>query len=186
MTKPNLETEKLQLEVLFSQGFSLRDRVIIMTGEIDDTWFKRIDCCLLELENRSQEPVILRLSSEGGSSTEALACIGRLVASPCDILIEGYGRVESAATLILASGNLRRLSKFSTFMHHASSYTVEGRHTEAKAYVAQQEREERLWSEWMAGFSKKDAAFWYKMGAHVDAYFTPEQLLEYGVIDEIF
>jgi len=70
-------------------------------------------------------------------------------------------------------------------MHHEASYGVEGRHKQVVNEVRQREIEEKQWAQAMAKYTKKDAKFWAKKGVHVDAYFTPEQLKEMGVVDEV-
>jgi len=70
-------------------------------------------------------------------------------------------------------------------MWHEASYGIDGRHSENKATVAQIEREEKLWAQTMAKFSKKTEEFWLKEGIHIDAFFNSDQLLEMGVVDEI-
>jgi ATP-dependent protease ClpP protease subunit len=70
-------------------------------------------------------------------------------------------------------------------MHHEASYDAEGRHTEIKSVVAEYERQEQLWSQWMADFSKKPKKFYYEEGKSTDKFWTPEQLVEFGIADEI-
>jgi ATP-dependent protease ClpP protease subunit len=47
------------------------------------------------------------------------------------------------------------------------------------------EKEEKIWSGWMAEFSNKDSDFWYKK-AKKDFYFTADEALELGLVDEVF
>ncbi len=181
----NTEEKSLNLQYLFEYGVNLRQRIITLSTEIDDNSFELIDAGLQELEAISKEPVTIRIKSPGGSVYEAIAIVGRMKASPCKIITEGYGMVMSAATMLLSAGAERRVSKYCWFMHHESSYGVAGRHSEIKSYVAQQEKEEQVWARWMSELTKKDQKFWYKTGTHIDAYFTAEDLVELGVADEV-
>lgn len=185
--RPTRSTEEksLNLQYLFEYGVNLRQRIITLSTEIDDNSFDLIDAGLQELEAISHEPVTLRIKSPGGSVYEAIAIVGRMKSSPCPIITEGYGMVMSAATMLLSAGSTRKVSKYCWFMHHESAYGVQGRHSEIKAYVAQQEKEEMVWAKWMSELTKKDAKFWYKTGTHIDAYFTAEELVELGVADEV-
>lgn len=70
-------------------------------------------------------------------------------------------------------------------MHHESQYAVEGSHRQIQDAVAQAEKEEIQWAKWMETYSKKDSKFWRKVAQDKNAYFTPEELLDMGVIDEI-
>ncbi len=93
----------------------------------------------------------------------------------------------SAATLILASGARRKMSEYGWFMFHESSYDSGwDKHSNHKAFIKQAEREEKFWAESMARFTDKSAEFWLKNGVGIDSYFTPEQLLKMGVVDELF
>lgn len=175
----------LHLEYLFERGVNFRDRIITIRGAIDEPLFDVIDAAMSEMEHAGKSTVTIRIFSEGGSVYEALAIVGRLRRSKCHIVTEGYGAIMSAATLILACGDRRVMSEFCQFMHHEASYDVGGRHSNVKATVEQCEREEKLWSYWMARFSSKEADYWYSFAKHIDRYFNPDECLEMGIIDEI-
>lgn len=185
-TKESTEKLDLNLKHLFEYGVSLQSRTIQLVGEIDQEKFQLIDKALTEMERQNQKSVVLRINSEGGSVYDALAIIGRLENSKCRVITEGYGCVMSAATLVLAAGGKRRVSRRAWFMHHESSYDTEGRHSEIKEIVKQKEREEAQWAEVMAEYTDKSTSFWKKNGITQDAYFTAEELLGLGVVDEIF
>lgn len=181
-----VNAEALHLELAFDRGINLRDRIIQITGDIEPPLFDFVDAAMTEMERESRRSITLKIHSNGGSVYEALAIIGRIERSPCVVHTEAYGAVMSAATLILACGAKRRMSRRAWFMHHESSYILEGRHSTNKAYVTQADREERAWAEAMASFSNKSADFWLSKGTHIDVYFSAEELLEFGVVDELF
>lgn len=176
----------LQLEYLFEYGVNFRGRIITLTEEIDTRMFEILDAALTELEAQSNRPIIIRIHSPGGYVYDALAIVGRLKASPCKIITEGFGQIMSAATLILASGDKRRVSQFSWFMWHEMSYNAKGRHSDIKDAVVQAEREGFVWCYWMSRFSKQDMKFWKKLGTRKDSYITPKELKGLGVVDEVF
>ena len=156
----DIDKEKLRLEYLFEQGVNFIDRVIQINEEIDEQSFAFIDAALCELERDSKKSITIKINSPGGSVYDALAMIGRLKASSCRIVTEGYGHIMSAATLLLAAGKKRRISKYCVFMTHQMSYYVGGSHAETKEEVDQVEKQERQWCRWMAELSNKDAEFW--------------------------
>lgn len=176
----------LLLGYLFDYGVDFQRRVIKITGDIDQETFNLVDAALTEMEAESRAAVTVKIDSPGGEVYQAMAIVGRLKESKCQIITKGYGAVMSAATLILACGDKRQMSKHAWFMHHEASYGLDGKHSEAKAVVAQVEREEKQWAEWMAEFSKKPKEYWLKNGVGIDSYFTAEDLLKMGVIDELF
>jgi len=177
----------LLLSYQFEYGVNFNERIINLTGDIDETMFFVLDSALNEMETKSKKDIVIKIHSVGGNVYDALAIVGRITECKCKIITKGYGCVMSAATLILASGTRRReISKYGRFMWHEASYSLEGKHSEIKATVKEMEREEALFSEYMAEFTKKDAKFWRSTGVHEDAYFSPNQLKSFGVVDEVF
>lgn len=174
-----------RVDWLLETGINFKDRVVLLTGDIEDGSFNLIDAALSEMERDSKRGVTIRINCPGGSVYEALAIVGRMQASRCYITTEGYGQIMSSASLVLAAGSKRRMSKYAFFMHHCSSYSTGGKHTEVLAQVAQFEREERIWSDWMSKFSNQSADFWYNSGSLSDLYLTAAECLSMGVIDEI-
>lgn len=176
----------MQLEYSFDRGVNFKDRSITIVGEITEPWFDVVDAAMSEFERVSKKKTVtVKIYSEGGSVYEALAIVGRLKKYNCHIVTEGYGIIASAATILLACGDRRKMSKYAEFMHHESSYEVGGRHSEIVAYTKQAEKEERRWSKWMAEFSKKTEKFWYEWGKHIDKYLTAAECIKYGVVDEV-
>ena len=182
----DIDKEKLRLEYLFDQGVNFVDRVVQINEEIGEDSFAFIDAALSELERGSKKTITIRINSPGGSVYDALAIIGRLNASSCRIVTEAYGHVMSAATLLLAAGRKRRISKYCVFMTHQMAYYIGGSHAETKEEVDQVEKQERQWCAWMAELSNKDAEFWYDRTYKKNFYLTPQECLDFGVIDEIF
>lgn len=176
----------LLLGYLFDEGVDFQRRTINLVGDVDEDMFRLLDSAMSEMEADSRASITIKINSPGGLVYQAMAIVGRIQESKCQIVTKGYGTVMSAATLILASGDKRSMSKHSWFMHHESAYGVEGRHSEMKAIVAQTEREEEQWAGWMAEFSKRPKEYWLKEGVGIDAYFTADELLEAGVVDELF
>jgi ATP-dependent protease ClpP protease subunit len=177
---------ELHLDALFDHGVNFRDRVITISSEIDEATFLLVDAALSEMEAHSRKAITIRINSGGGTTYDALAIVGRVKSSKCKIITEGYGCIMSAATLILACGKYRRVSDIAWFMVHESSYLVEGKHKEHREVVRQMEREENQWAECMARFSNNDAKYWRTVHADKDTYFSAQELLGLGVVDEVF
>lgn len=184
-TKASVEKESLRLDYAFEHGINFHDRVIQLTGEIERGDFDRLDSALSEMERHSKKSIVIRINSPGGEVYEALAIAGRIRASKCRIITEGYGMIMSAATILLACGDRRRMSKYAIGMHHEASYMVGGSHTEVKEEIEQMEREEELWCTWMEEFTKQDKSFWRRRARKKNFYMTAEECKDFGVIDEI-
>lgn len=186
----NVDTKLTQAALLleYSFGFKVdfKNRIIVICGEIDSNVFEIVEAAMTEMESQSRKAITFKINSPGGEVYQALAIVGRMRNSKCKIITEGYGHMMSAATMILAAGHQRSASKYSFFMHHESSYSVDGKHSEIKNEVANAEQEEARWSEWMEEFTKKPKKFWKNSGVGTNAYFAADELVELGVIDEVF
>lgn len=182
VSKDQLE---LHLNCVFEHNVNFAQRVILLNQDIDEGTFTLVENALTEMESYNGQPITIRVCSEGGDEYAAMAIVGRMKKSKCRIITEGYGQIMSAATLIFAAGNLRRISRFAAFMHHEASYDLNERHENAKAQVAHMEWMENMWAEWMAEFSKKSKKFYLEQAKHTDKYWTPKQLVQYGIADEI-
>jgi len=183
--KHDFEVDVYRIENLFTTGMCTKSRSLSLSGPIDESSFPAFDVRMTELENRSHDPITIRINSPGGSVYDALAIVGRLVASPCKVTTIGLGQVMSAATLILACGNTRLMSKYCMFMAHQSSYNIGGSHADVKDEVEQMEREEKLWANWMQDMSSKTKKFWLTKTHKRNMYLTAEECLKIGVIDSI-
>lgn len=182
-----LERLALNLEFSFNRGVDLDNRIIRLTEDIEDHHFDWFDSALTALESESKKTVTIRISSYGGDVYTALGIIGRMQNSTVSkINTEGYGKIMSAATAILAAGDKRSMSKLAEFMHHESSYGVEGRHSEIVHEVKVSERLSLKWSELMHEFTGIPAAYWLKKGVGNDFYISAEDCLELNIVDEVF
>lgn len=178
---------QFQMELLLDRGIDVLARTFRIVGDIDDNMFSYVDTCVSLLEQQSKKAIKIRIVSNGGAVHSALAIISRLEASPCKIITEAYGTVQSAATLILASGDKRRMARSTVFMHHEGSVAVEDTITNTIHAIEQMKREERLWAGLMAKCSNQSSDFWLTAGrGGKDLFLTAEECLEFCVVDEIF
>jgi len=189
MQKKPRRTKRLSpqenLEIALSSGINLEQRVYTISGEINEAVFLGADVAISSMEQLSSEPITIRINSYGGDVYAALAVVGRMRHTKCQIITEAHGAVMSAATAILAAGSVRKMSEFSWGLFHEASYSAEGRHTDVRQQVEQSEREERSWAVFMAKHSAQSVEFWSELVKKGDRYFTAKQMLDLGVIDEI-
>lgn len=186
-----VEDAKSNLEFILESGVDFQNRIIRISGIIagvDEEMFysfAKIDSALTQMEKQSHNPITIKINSPGGEVYEGLAIVGRLTSSPCEIITEAFGHVMSAATLILACGDTRRMSKYCSFMCHQSTYGIRGSHEQVKEHVEQMETQEKAWAKWMSDVSSKSESFWHTVVKNKDVYLSTEEVLKYGVIDEI-
>lgn len=178
---------ELRVNTAFDKGVDIETRTLQLVGGVDEKMFKRLDAGLSLLESSSKKSITIRLNSFGGYPSDALAIIGRMKASTCKIVVEAYGMVASAATIILAAGEKRRMSEYCQFMTHQSSYEMGGKHKENREIVNRAEKEEEIWASYMAKFSNETAEYWKSLhDTGSDNYLNASECLQLSVIDEIF
>lgn len=178
---------EIQIDVALRYGIDINARCIQLIGEIDEGTFCYVDSALTLLEGNNKKAITVKINSEGGSLYDALAIVARIRSSKCRIVTEGYGCIMSAASLIMAAGHKRRMSEFAWLMHHEMSYDAGGTHEQVKHRVKQLDREEEMWQEAMAKFTKHDKEYWANTGKlGQDLYLNAEQCKVLGIIDEVF
>lgn len=179
---------EIQVDTALKAGVNLSLRTLQIFGDINEDMLSRLDTCLGLLEVEPERKATIRIHSEGGSVTEALAMVSRIRNSPLVIDVEVHGIAYSAAIMLLAAGTgERRMSRLGWAMHHEGSYGVEGTHTVIRHVVKQAEREEQAWCVAMSELTKAPADFWRKKGRlGLDLYLTAQECLELGVCDKLF
>lgn len=162
------------------------DTKIYITGDIDNESFLEFNELLSEIEAQGDETVNVDLISYGGDAYSALAFHDRIKISPCEVHITAYGVVASAAVVILAAGDKRRMSRNTWLMVHEDT-TEATRHMKVSAVeksVAHGRRVEEHWAQVLAESTKASASFWEKMHAE-ERWLTPKECFELGLIDEV-
>lgn len=160
-------------------------RKIYLIGEVNETMSENFSTQLdLLLEKSLSKPVHIELSSEGGTVLDALAIVGKITTSPCPCYITAHGKVMSAAVLILASGDYRLASPQTWIMHHEDELKVRGSTSELQRMAVRAEQEEEEWSKWLARYTRKSSEFW-RNEAKLTKYWTADEALELGLIDEV-
>ena len=82
----------------------LKNRIIFINGEIDDTLSNLVVAQLLYLDSLSHEDISLYINSPGGSVTSGLAIYDTMNFIKSDVSTICYGICASMAALLLSSG----------------------------------------------------------------------------------
>lgn len=132
-------------------------------------------------------PVRVEISSYGGSVYDMLGIIGRLRSSPCHVTTRGFGKIMSAATLILAAGDERLMDENAWLMMHEMSDKVKGTVSDLEVEIKHcRDLEEQMYSMYEQ-FSKgitKSATF-KKLCIGKNHYINAETTLKLGLVDRI-
>ena len=85
----------------------LQDRIIFLTGEIDDTISNIIISELLYLDNISHENIYLYINSPGGAITSGMGIYDTMRFIESKVITIGVGMCASMAAFLLSSGDER-------------------------------------------------------------------------------
>lgn len=136
------------------------------------------------LENISNDPIELHLSSFGGSLYSMQRMVDAIQASPCKIIFVGGGMIMSAGAFIMCVCDERMLYSHSTVMIHHGSNSSCGNAVDMKI---EQEHYDKLLDqncELLAQNSFMPKAFWNNVMRH-DIYLTAQEAKSCGLCETI-
>lgn len=162
---------------------------IYIVGEINDESYLKFTEELKVLEDAhvsDNYPVQVCLMSDGGSAYAAMAFYDRIKYSHLHLTITGIGFIASAATLVLAAGDSRVMTKNAWVMVHediASELKRKEVH-QAERELAHMRRLENQWNDLLAKVTKTSSKRWEALNK-ATTYLSPQDCLELGLIEEI-
>lgn len=165
----------------------ISNRKIYVIGDIDweayENFSKQVT--RLELESKKKdETIFIELASDGGDAHVAIAFASRIRMSPCTIHIVAVGNVASAAVLVLAAGDNRRMATETWCMVHEDTAELNGSVVELERESKQLRRQEVQWAKLLENLTGTAAEFWEQMHKET-TYLTAENCLELGLVDSI-
>jgi ATP-dependent Clp protease protease subunit len=173
-------------ENIFEYNVNFKERVIYLTDEINEGSLELIQKAFDEFDKEKEKPVKIEISSFGGSVYDMLGIIDRIKASPCHVITRGFGKIMSAATFILGSGDERFIGAHSWVMVHQMSDVVKGTMSEIendfKHNVKLQKQMYKMYESLSKG--KTTAKQWSKI-CETDYYLSAEEVLDLGLVDHV-
>ena len=165
----------------------LRERIIFVVGPIDDNVANLIVAQMLfaEYENAEKE-VRIYINSPGGSVTAGLSIYDTMQFINCDVRTVCLGQAASMGALLLAGGTKGKRSCLpnSRVMIHQPSGGSQGQASDIEIQAKEILYLRTRMNEIMAFHTGKSAAE-VASDTERDHFLTPQQALEYGIVDEI-
>lgn len=178
------------VDAYFNHGIDVRNRRVFLDKDIDmDSIGSAIKGLYLMETASNTDPVEIFISSYGGCVYESLALYDIINTLKCPVYTFGYGKIMSAAVLLLASGEPghRWVAPNVALMHHNWSGQFEGTGEALRVEVKEGEKLYRNWTNLLAARTIKDFKWWHtKSQKPSDFYFSAEQALEWGVADKMW
>lgn len=141
-------------------------------------------------EEERPEDIEFFISSGGGSVSEMFTIydLMQLVQGHRDIATFGYGKIASAAVPLLACGTpgKRHMAKHARLMLHHCSSNASGAVPSVRTNFNELKKVEDMMVEVLAQHSKLSAGEIFNiLSRNTDEYFSAEEALEMGFVDEI-
>ena len=165
----------------------LKDRIIFLSGEIDDTVANLVVAQLIFLEAEDPDKdIYLYINSPGGSITAGMAIYDTRQYIKCDVSTICIGMAASMGAFLMAAGQKgkRKALPNSEIMIHQPLGGAQGQATDiaihAQRIIAIKDKMNKILSERTGQPLKK-----VQKDVERDYFMTADEALAYGIIDEI-
>ncbi len=165
----------------------LKERIIFLTGPIDDNVASLICAQLLFLESENpKKEISFYINSPGGIVWSGLAIYDTMQYISPEIMTICIGQAASAGSLLLTAGSkdMRFSLPNSRIMVHQPSGGYQGQVTDIEIHTNEIKKTKERLNEIYSHHSGKDILEIQKIMER-DKYFSPEEAVEFGLIDKI-
>ena len=165
----------------------LKERIIFLTGPIDDNVASLICAQLLFLESENpKKEISFYINSPGGIIWSGLAMYDTMQYISSKIMTICIGQAASAGSLLLAAGekNLRFSLPNSRIMVHQPSGGFQGQVTDIEIQTKEIIKTKKKLNEIYTQLTGKDIKE-IELIMERDSYFSPEEAIKFGLIDRI-
>jgi len=164
----------------------LKDRIIIINGEINNNLANSVVAQLLYLDSLNNEDISIYINSPGGSVTDGMAIYDTMNFIKSDVSTIGIGICASMAAFLLSSGKKgkRYLLPNSEVMIHQPLGGAQGQATEIKIAAEHILKTKDKLNKILSINTGKDLDIIEK-DTDRDNFMDANAALEYGIIDEI-
>lgn len=166
----------------------LEDRIIFLTGEIDDTVADLIVAQLIYLEGRdSQKDISLYINSPGGSVSAGFAIYDTMNYIKCDVSTICIGMAASMGAFLLSSGakGKRFALPNAKVMIHQPLGGAQGQASDIAIQASEILKTKQRLNEILAENTSQDLSK-IEVDTDRDFYMTAAEAEEYGLVDKIF
>jgi ATP-dependent Clp protease protease subunit len=166
----------------------LRDRVILLEGEVHDQMANLIVAQLLFLESEGDKDISIYINSPGGSVTAGMAIYDAMQFVKPDITTIVMGQACSMGSLLAQSGSpgKRLILPHARHMIHQPSGGARGQATDMEIQVKEiLEMKKNLTNIYVKHNSKGKTYDELNSAMERDNYMSAQQALDYGLVDQI-
>lgn len=138
--------------------------------------------------NREERPIVIRLSTQGGSVYAGLTIATAIKTSVTPVLVIASGIVASMGLYIMASAHTRIADESAEFMYHQVASGNEGKLDDHRQHLETLERLQKKYDSFLVNRSNGKLTHEVldeKRDKYHDSYFTAQEALEFGLIDGV-
>jgi ATP-dependent Clp endopeptidase proteolytic subunit ClpP len=181
---PVIDTEKGQMDVI---SRLLKDRILLLGQGVDDEVANVLVAQLLYLANEDPEAdITLYINSPGGSVSAGMAIYDTMQYVPCDVATVCFGMAASMGAFLLGAGakGKRRALPNSRIMIHQPLGGAQGQAADIEIQAKEILFIREVLNTYIADYcdQPKDKI---EADCDRDFFMTPEEAVEYGIIDEV-
>lgn len=162
----------------------LQDRIIFLTGEINDYVANIVISELLYLDNLNHDNIYLYINSPGGSITSGMGIYDTMKFIESKVYTIGVGMCASMAAFLLSSGDTRLALENTEIMIHQPLGGAQGQATDIKIAAERIIKLKEKLNQILAKNTKQPLEKIYT-DTERDNFLSAKDALEYGIIDEI-
>lgn len=165
----------------------LKDRIVLLGTEVDDTIASLVCAQLLFLESQDPEKEIyLYINSPGGSVTAGLAIYDtmRYITAPVATLCMGMAASMGAFLLAAGTKGMRYCLPHSTVMIHQPLGGFRGQATDVEIHAREMQRIKTMLNTIMAENTGRTIREVTK-ACERDNFLTPQEAIDFGLVDKI-
>ena len=166
----------------------LDDRIIFISGEINDALAKTVVAQLIYLEGKdSTKDISLYINSPGGSVTAGMAIYDTMNYIKCDVSTICIGMAASMGAFLLSSGakGKRYALPNSEIMIHQPLGGAQGQASDIKIQAEHILRTKAKLNKILSENTGKDIAI-IEQDTDRDNYMSADEAKDYGLIDKVF
>ena len=174
------------LQIVPLHAVAFEDRIIMLNGEINEKTTTDFYLELHELQKRNDKDITLLINSGGGEVDSGIAICDMMESSKCKIHTICTGKAYSMASLILACGDKRSITKRSKVMIHQPFFNgnISGKLEDLKiADELLKEKKEMI----ISLLTEKTNVSKDKIEEMIkkDCYLSAKEAIDFGIVDFI-
>lgn len=165
----------------------LKDRIIMISGEVNEAMASVVVSQLLYLQSENKEsPIYMYINSPGGSVVDGLAIVDTMNLISCPVYTYCIGQCASMGSIFLVSGEKghRYALPNSRIMIHQVSGGSQGTYEDMKRSINEAGRLNELLAGILANGTEKSLNE-VKKDMDRDYFMSADEAMKYGIVDKV-